>query len=513
MSRFKFWSWGIILTLLLAFVPLKTVYAAECLLQNPVVGGQRTGSLHDIAAGGWPGVDQYNTNGKVRSIFADGGKVTFSGWDSSGGGNGVIIDGTGTCNNFRFAAWHSPSDPGVSGKIDGDTILVRPGTTGNIINGVVHNHLSFGSKKPLKITGGINGRLKAGYYWYDYRLVLKKIGVAELPEKIVGAIKPFPATSVQLEDGNILDICGYYAGDGQHYDSVVKCNDRDEPDDDIISEVDLNKITAASGVKPEVPADEAEVQLIDFNQLIPVDSGDETLNQTDETNSSGFETTTIVLEIPNSNVFDLLYKIPLVTYFLFAVLMLLLVFWEESRSWWPVWVSTSLLALLAIGYVVTKPESAQAKTTILPIFPELPRQIEINFSGLPNSNELEELAILAIPTETQKADEESLDQDKREPSGECKVVGKYPDKVMRWCDLITKYSERNDLDPDLVAALILQESGGNEKAYSKSGAVGLMQVMPRDGIAASFTCSTGPCFANRPTVKQLQDPKFNIQYC
>jgi soluble lytic murein transglycosylase-like protein len=36
--------------------------------------------------------------------------------------------------------------------------------------------------------------------------------------------------------------------------------------------------------------------------------------------------------------------------------------------------------------------------------------------------------------------------------------------------------------------------------------------MPRDGIAASFDCINGPCFANRPTIEELQDPSFNIEY-
>lgn len=39
-----------------------------------------------------------------------------------------------------------------------------------------------------------------------------------------------------------------------------------------------------------------------------------------------------------------------------------------------------------------------------------------------------------------------------------------------------------------------------------------MQVMPRDGIAAGFICINGPCFANRPSIEELQDPKFNIMY-
>ena len=64
----------------------------------------------------------------------------------------------------------------------------------------------------------------------------------------------------------------------------------------------------------------------------------------------------------------------------------------------------------------------------------------------------------------------------------------------------------------LSAAVIWQESGGDPAAYSHSGAVGLMQVMPRDGIAAAFMCPNGPCFANRPAITELEDPEFNISY-
>jgi len=94
----------------------------------------------------------------------------------------------------------------------------------------------------------------------------------------------------------------------------------------------------------------------------------------------------------------------------------------------------------------------------------------------------------------------------------CRVSESYPESVRQWCQLITEQAEKHKLSPDLIAALIWQESGGNALAYSKSGAVGLMQVMPRDGLAASFQCPNGPCFASRPTINELQDPTFNVQY-
>lgn len=96
--------------------------------------------------------------------------------------------------------------------------------------------------------------------------------------------------------------------------------------------------------------------------------------------------------------------------------------------------------------------------------------------------------------------------------GQCEVSQRFPDKVLKWCGLITQAAHSRGLEPNLIAALILQESGGNEVAYSKSGAVGLMQVMPRDGLAASFSCINGPCFSDRPTIAELEDPDFNVQY-
>lgn len=97
-------------------------------------------------------------------------------------------------------------------------------------------------------------------------------------------------------------------------------------------------------------------------------------------------------------------------------------------------------------------------------------------------------------------------------TGECAVSDRFPREVLRWCGLITANAREANLDPDLVAALIWQESGGNPRAYSHSGAVGLMQVMPRDGLAEKFMCPEGPCFEDRPSTHELRDPEFNIRY-
>jgi soluble lytic murein transglycosylase-like protein len=97
-------------------------------------------------------------------------------------------------------------------------------------------------------------------------------------------------------------------------------------------------------------------------------------------------------------------------------------------------------------------------------------------------------------------------------AGDCSLSKKFPNSVRQWCGLITKYASLHQLPADLIGALIWQESGGNPGAYSNSGAVGLMQVMSRDGVAAAFQCAGGPCFSNRPSIVDLQDPEFNVQY-
>jgi len=99
-----------------------------------------------------------------------------------------------------------------------------------------------------------------------------------------------------------------------------------------------------------------------------------------------------------------------------------------------------------------------------------------------------------------------------EDTSPCSLNPAFPDDISKWCTQIMRHASKNNLDPNLIAAVIWQESGGNPKAYSKSGAVGLMQVMPRDGIASTFQCINGPCFANRPTIKELEKPNFNIKF-
>lgn len=107
---------------------------------------------------------------------------------------------------------------------------------------------------------------------------------------------------------------------------------------------------------------------------------------------------------------------------------------------------------------------------------------------------------------------QSAAQSAGQPVTGCSISTTYPDSIQQWCSLIEQYASENGVDPNLVSAVMLQESAGQPDAYSKSGAVGLMQVMPRDGKASSFMCKNGPCFAERPSMQELFDPTFNVSY-
>ncbi len=73
--------------------------------------------------------------------------------------------------------------------------------------------------------------------------------------------------------------------------------------------------------------------------------------------------------------------------------------------------------------------------------------------------------------------------------------------ITKWADLITKYATDNGLDPNLVAALIEEESKGNTNLVSRAGAVGLMQIMPYE---AGFTW--------RPRARILKRPEANLEW-
>jgi soluble lytic murein transglycosylase len=76
---------------------------------------------------------------------------------------------------------------------------------------------------------------------------------------------------------------------------------------------------------------------------------------------------------------------------------------------------------------------------------------------------------------------------------------------LKYQDNIIKYSQKYNLDPCLVAAVIKTESNFNEKAKSSKNAYGLMQITPDTARWAAEKMSV-----NNFTTEMLYDPEFNI---
>ena len=58
------------------------------------------------------------------------------------------------------------------------------------------------------------------------------------------------------------------------------------------------------------------------------------------------------------------------------------------------------------------------------------------------------------------------------------VVGKPRNRVLQWENEILAVSNKYNIEPAVIAAVIEQESGGDPNALSRTGAIGLMQLMP-----------------------------------
>lgn len=77
---------------------------------------------------------------------------------------------------------------------------------------------------------------------------------------------------------------------------------------------------------------------------------------------------------------------------------------------------------------------------------------------------------------------------------------------LRYQPLIVENAAQNELDPALVAAVILCESHYDAEALSKAGAVGLMQLMPATALWLCERESLEPSMA-----QELTDPEVNIR--
>lgn len=77
-----------------------------------------------------------------------------------------------------------------------------------------------------------------------------------------------------------------------------------------------------------------------------------------------------------------------------------------------------------------------------------------------------------------------------------------PDAVFDWKDLVIEMSARHDLPPCFVAGIMSLESGGNPRAGSPAGAMGLMQL-----ILSTARSMAGD---NSLTTDEVYDPELNV---
>lgn len=59
-----------------------------------------------------------------------------------------------------------------------------------------------------------------------------------------------------------------------------------------------------------------------------------------------------------------------------------------------------------------------------------------------------------------------------------KLSKHWPESITQWHEEIEATAAQHQIDPDLIAAIMLTESGGNPDGVSHAGAIGLMGVMP-----------------------------------
>jgi soluble lytic murein transglycosylase len=78
---------------------------------------------------------------------------------------------------------------------------------------------------------------------------------------------------------------------------------------------------------------------------------------------------------------------------------------------------------------------------------------------------------------------------------------------LRYEEIVTGHARNYHLDPALLAAVIYQESKFDADARSRSGAIGLMQLLPE--TAKGIALRTG---GTRFVVSDLYNPEINVRY-
>lgn len=84
--------------------------------------------------------------------------------------------------------------------------------------------------------------------------------------------------------------------------------------------------------------------------------------------------------------------------------------------------------------------------------------------------------------------------------------------VLNIAPKIDKAAYQTNLPADLLAALCLISSNCSSSAISPDGAVGLLQIMPRDSRWVADYPELQKAFRERPSTEELKNPVFNLEY-
>lgn len=89
----------------------------------------------------------------------------------------------------------------------------------------------------------------------------------------------------------------------------------------------------------------------------------------------------------------------------------------------------------------------------------------------------------------------------------CRYIAERSSMEERYTALILAASRRNEVDPDLIKAVIWRESGFDRTQIGGKGEVGLMQIMPDLAAADWARIKKRPL----PSRASLSDPELNIE--
>lgn len=416
--------------------------------------------LHRWNVKEWPGVDYLVP---TTVAFKNGGKVRMAAWDSVGGGYSLFIDGTGPCEGWYIFVGHLDYNPAYRyqpGQVIGpDEIIGEPGCSGFEANCDTrgsqipkHNHYTLGHRSNIfAFADGTVPAYVGGYYWIH-------------PSRVEGS----PGSSQPASPA-------------------------------------------------PVPSAVPEMQIPDDSNTYAIDPA--------TVEGTGFQPESSLLAWTPPSPFLL---IPIWAYIAVGVSIPVLFVKKIRLLGFGGIISTTIIV---VGLFLVTPNTALASP------PQVVYMNEEDLIDIPHIKPTPD-PNASSPSEDTYTSGGVVFQSNGKPSDNpadyplnqstpCEIVPGYSDQIMAWCGLITYYAKARGLDPNLIAAVLMVESYGGKVepcdalgrgnqvidgisfCSSVDGAIGMMQIMPSDGISKK---KYGSLFYDRPTSLELLNPETNLAY-